>query len=81
MVKLEEPNENGTCEEVHKLEKPNLKDPEDFWSTVKELGRKKKEIPTEVYGEEGEILCDLEDVLQKRMTEIGLLFAHPPRGN
>ena len=44
----------------------NTKDLEEFWQSIKKMGRKsKKDIPMEVYDENNNIWCDVDDVLDK----------------
>ena len=57
------------------LENVNLKDPNEFWASIKKMGRKvKKDIPMEVYDSECNILTDINDVLTKWGAEFGSLF-------
>ena len=59
------------------LEKINTKDPDEFWRSIKNMGRKsKKDIPLEVYDDENNILFELDDVLGKWGTEFGSLFSN-----
>ena len=60
------------------LEKVNIKDPDEFWKAIKKMGKGKQDLPNEVYGDDGEILSDLPSVLERWMTEFGLLFSSPP---
>ncbi len=63
-------------EQVINLDKLNFDDPNDFWESIKRMGRKQKtKIPEEVYADDGSIATDLGEVLGRWETDYGSLFS------
>ena len=58
-----------------KLEKVCTTNPNEFWKHLSKLGPKQKyTIPMEVYGDEGEILCDKDNVLKVWKNEFEKIY-------
>ena len=64
---------------MHEIEQLNTSNPKEFWSKIKSIGPKRKSrIPFEILGEDGEIITDTNQILQKWKSDFHSLFTVKP---